>query len=1243
VSNEDCKLCLSTDMSMPNQQEHMLKMSSNNRGIAARNGAADELRRNEAFLAEAQRLSKTGSFGWNVSTGEIFWSEESYRIFQYDPTTKPTVELVLQRVHPEDMNVVQQTIESASQEGKDYQHKYRLVMPDGSVKHLHIVAHATKNKSGELEFVGAVMDITQEKQSQETVERQKTHLDELFMRTPAPIALLDVDGEVLRVNREFESLFQYTVEEAVGRNLVDLIIPEEMQADFENNKRLLQRDERIDMETVRRRKDGERLIVHLVGVRVSLPNGKVGVYAIYRDVTARNKAADELRRKEAFLAEGQRLSKTGSYGWKVATGELFWSEETYRIYQYDPTMKPVIPMVYQRVHPEDLQAMEQVCKRASQEGKDYQHKFRAVMPDGSLKHIHIVAHAERDKSGNLEYVGAVMDVTEREKARVALEEAIYKIKKSEDQLQTIIDAIPAQVWCALPDGSSEFQNRPWLEYSGLSAEESRGWGWRSVLHPDDAEQFLNKWLEIRTSQVPGEMEARFRHSDGEYRWFLVRAVPMRDESGNISKWFGTNTDIDDRKHAEKLLAGENRILEMIAGGDSLSMILDNLCWLIEELSCGCLCGIVLVDNNGRRLEHGAAPSLPPSYNDAIHGRPVGTDSGPCATAAFLKDQIIAADISSDTRWETYAWCPLALAHGLRSCWSTPILSSGGIALGVFAIYWRESRTPTSQDQKLIKETTHLAAIAIERKRSEEEMRRSEARLEEAQRIAHVGYWERDLVGDLINWSSETYRIFGLPQQKDVLNLSQLQNLLHPEDRQIIIQGVADALKGVRPYDVEYRIIRPNGEMRFVHSKGDVVKDESGRPHRMFGTVQDITERKQAAEALRATELIARGQVNALTRTLDALAKESAPDRLVEHVLRTIADEFKAHSSSVWRIDEVSGQVSFEFALEGGKLATKSDRKIVTASPSMPIELVWPLSEDFHVGKPSVLEDISQIPAFPWRDYLLSQGVVTILCVPMLITGQVKGVTGIRFTCKRTFRVEEIELAQALANQAMLAMELTRLSTQSRQSAVIAERNRVARDIHDTLAQGFTGVIVHLGAASEATAKGLTQKSADHLSQAEGLARGSLAEARRSVQALRPLALEENNLCDALEDLFTKMTKGTSLRSEFICLGTQNSLPDNWDENILHIGQEILTNALRHAQASLFQAQIAFAPTEVRLDFRDNGCGFTLGIKNNGFGLPGIKERVETMGGQLTVECEKGKGTAIMIVLPIPDNAFFSGL
>ena len=137
----------------------------------------EELRRSEAYLAEAQRLSLTGSFGWNVSSGEIFWSEETFRIFEYDRATRPTLELVVQRAHPADAAQVKQTIERASEDGKDFAHEYRLVMPDGSVKHVHIVAHALNDESGSTEFVGAVRDITATKRSFQEIQALR---DQLF-------------------------------------------------------------------------------------------------------------------------------------------------------------------------------------------------------------------------------------------------------------------------------------------------------------------------------------------------------------------------------------------------------------------------------------------------------------------------------------------------------------------------------------------------------------------------------------------------------------------------------------------------------------------------------------------------------------------------------------------------------------------------------------------------------------------------------------------------------------------------------------------------------------------------------------------------------------------------------------------------------------------------------------------------------------------------------------------------------
>src|ERR1700676_5141321 len=141
-----------------------------------RKRAEEALRQSETYLAEAQRLSKTGSFGWSPSIGEVLWSEETFRIFQYDRSTKPTVDVFLQRVHPEDAGPVKETVERASQDGKDFEHEYRLVMPDGAVKHVHVVAHAERDESGELEFVGAVMDTTESRRAEKKLLRSEESL-----------------------------------------------------------------------------------------------------------------------------------------------------------------------------------------------------------------------------------------------------------------------------------------------------------------------------------------------------------------------------------------------------------------------------------------------------------------------------------------------------------------------------------------------------------------------------------------------------------------------------------------------------------------------------------------------------------------------------------------------------------------------------------------------------------------------------------------------------------------------------------------------------------------------------------------------------------------------------------------------------------------------------------------------------------------------------------------------------------
>jgi PAS domain S-box-containing protein len=255
----------------------------------------EKLQESEAYLSEAQRLSHTGSFGWRVSTGDIIWSEESFRIFQYHRTTKPTVELILQRVHPEDAAIVQQTIERASQDGKDFDHEYRLVMPDSSVKYVHVVAHALSHESGGVEFVGAVMDVSDRKRAEEA-----------------------------------------------------------------------------------------------------------------------------LRRSEGYLAEAQRLTRTGSWAWSVATRHsVYWSQENYRLFGFDPEGDiPSDEAFYQRIHPEDRDRVRrEVFLERPDEGSHFDVEFRIVLPDGAIKYVRSTGHPVRNISGDLlEYVGTSIDVTERKRA-----------------------------------------------------------------------------------------------------------------------------------------------------------------------------------------------------------------------------------------------------------------------------------------------------------------------------------------------------------------------------------------------------------------------------------------------------------------------------------------------------------------------------------------------------------------------------------------------------------------------------------------------------------------------------------------------------------------------------------------------------------------------------------------------------------------------------------------------------------
>jgi formate hydrogenlyase transcriptional activator len=300
--------------------------------------------------------------------------------------------------------------------------------------------------------------------------------------------------------------------------------------------------------------DGEVRYVRYVAVPI-VENGVLKrIVGTAMDVTEHEHLTQELQRREAYLAEAQKLNHTGSFGWKVSSGEIFWSDETFRIFQCNPRTNPTVEFVLSRVHPDDRSLVQQQIDRASRDGKGFDFEHRLQAPDGSIKHVRMTAHPSRDSLGNLEFLGAVTDVSEQRQA-----EAV--IREREREVRQIVDLAPQLVSVFGPGRERLYANRMVLDYLGTGPDE---WLQRSPgthIHPDDSERVKACWDRALGSGSGYDVELRLRKHDGSYRWFLARYNPVRDDKGQIMRWYVAGTDIEDRKQAEDRLRHENVALK----------------------------------------------------------------------------------------------------------------------------------------------------------------------------------------------------------------------------------------------------------------------------------------------------------------------------------------------------------------------------------------------------------------------------------------------------------------------------------------------------------------------------------------------------------------------------------------------------------------------------------------------------------------------------------------------------------
>jgi len=558
-------------------------------------------------------------------------------------------------------------------------------------------------------------------------------------------------------------------------------------------------------------------------------------------------------------------------------------------------------------------------------------------------------------------------------------------------------------------------------------------------------------------------------------------------------------------------------------------------------------------------------------------------------------------------------------------------------------------------------TVILRDITV-RKRLENRLRQSERNLAEGQRLTKTGSWILDFNTGNTDWSVETCRIFGFPDPPPSPHYRDFRARVRPEDREAVDRGLRESFETGEPRPLKYIFVLPDGHRKNIETISQPVRDETGKIVRLMGTVMDVTERAQAAEALRASEHLARGQFAALTRSLDLLAQETDPDKLPKHVVTALLTQMNAHSAAIWErngeVLDLLGIIDEEQFVTNSK-AAGGKGNLPAIGPAPPL---W--CEGLEAGNHLVIEDADQEPcrirlgdgrSAVWPEaglpavfarkqgHFRAPGSRVLLISPMLMSGQLAGLIAIRFSGPRAFGSDEIELTKALAHQAMLSIQLMRLSQQSRQAAVMAERNRMARDIHDTLAQGFTGVIMQLEAAKGATTQGDLAEAETRIERAGELARTSLGEARRSVRALRPRSLRNGKLFATLDNLFRQMTEGADLNAEFRAEGDERAIPAEYEDALLRITQESLTNAIKHANARNFKATLGVSENKIQLQLADDGCGFDPRAAHEGFGLIGMKERVEQMNGEFLLRSTPGIGTEIFVVFkqhaaPKPENA-----
>ena len=461
-----------------------------------------------------------------------------------------------------------------------------------------------------------------------------------------------------------------------------------------------------------------------------------------------------------------------------------------------------------------MERLSEERKEALKRPLQFEYEQRALGKDGKYRWFLVRYNPLLNDQGKIErWYATAFDIEdrkraehEREQSQEALRNALAEIQKSESKLRQVIDAIPAMAWSAHPDGGGEFFNQHYLDYVGLPAEYVRDWGWTAAVHPDDLESLSLIWQQIRETEQFGEGEVRLRRHDGEYRWFLFRVNPVRDESGRVIKWYGTNIDITERKLALESLQANQELLDL-AQKSARAMAFD---WYIQK-----------------EINYWSPEQ------EALYGLAPGTFDG---TFQSWKSMVYSPDWPTVVEAVTHAQQTGEVATEFRAVWpdgSLHWLSTIG------RMFFDERGEPVR--------IVGFTSDTTRRKLIEEELRRSEEFLAQAQQLSRTGSFSWRISNDEITWSDELYRIYEL-EAGIAITLDVIRSRVHPEDLTLYEKMVGQARNGADDFEWQYRLLMPDQSIKYMHAVAHAARDQNGELE-YIAAVRDVTARRLSDEAL----------------------------------------------------------------------------------------------------------------------------------------------------------------------------------------------------------------------------------------------------------------------------------------------------------------------------------------------------------------------------------------------------------